>query len=52
MRKSERIRLLELEVLSLQKDMEVLMSVLSSFVENKINLPDLESGKWYQKPQE
>jgi hypothetical protein len=51
-RKSERIRFLELQVIELQKDMEVLMSILSSLVENKVNLPDLDAGKWYQKPQE
>lgn len=48
MRKSERIRFLELQVLELQKDMEVLTAVLSSIVEGKPTMPDLESGKWYK----
>lgn len=52
MRKSERIRFLELQVLELQKDIEVLSAVLSSMIEGKAVFPDLDAGKWYQKPQE
>lgn len=50
MRKSERIRQLELEMVRIQFHLEVITSALTSFMEqNQISIPDLDSGKWYDK---
>jgi hypothetical protein len=47
-RKSERIRILELEVVRQQYELEYLRITLQAFMESKgMELPDMDSGKWY-----
>lgn len=51
MRKSERIRLLELELVRLSLDMEYLKSMMSILLES-VGLEskaDLDAGKWYNR---
>lgn len=54
MRKSERIRILELEVIRQQYELEYLKITLQAFIESKgMEIPDIDAGKWYsRKPQE
>lgn len=48
MRNSQRIRILELEVLRQQYELEYLKSTLSAFLEsNSFKIPELDAGKWY-----
>jgi hypothetical protein len=48
MRKSERIRLLEMELLRTQFQIEVINASISALLEsNKVKAPDLDAGKWY-----
>ena len=50
MRKSERIRQLELEVIRQQYELEYLKITLQALMDAKdLKLPDLDSGKWYNK---
>lgn len=51
MRKSERLRLLELEMVRLQMQMELLTNWLNNMVDEVDNQPrtDLEAGKWYNR---
>ena len=50
MRKSERIRLLELQLIKLQYDVEYLKTALAAFIDVKnMRGPDLDSGKWYDR---
>jgi hypothetical protein len=50
MRKSERLRILELELVRMQFHLEVLTSAVSQLMEsNSLSIPDLDSGKWYDK---
>ena len=51
MRKSERIRLLELEVTRINVEMQYLINMLSAFIENSQTeiAPDLDAGKWYAR---
>lgn len=49
MRKSERIRLLEMQVLRLEFRLEVLESAIAMLLENnKLPAPNLDAGKWYE----
>ena len=49
MRKSERLRLLEMELLRTQFQIEVLQASITALLENnKIKAPELDAGKWYQ----
>lgn len=48
MRKSERIRQLELQMVALDYELKYIKEVLSILLEtSNIKSPDLESGKWY-----
>lgn len=48
MNKSDRIRILELEVLRQQYELEYLKSTLQALLEsNTMKLPELDAGKWY-----
>ncbi len=48
MRKSERIRLLEMEMLRMQFQIEYLSRAIDILLqENKLKGPDLDAGKWY-----
>lgn len=50
MRKSERIRILELEVLRQQYELEYLKITLQALLDsNDSKLPDLDAGKWYNR---
>ena len=48
MRKSERIRLLEMEMLRMQFQIEYLNTAVKLLLdENKVTGPDMDAGKWY-----
>lgn len=50
MRKSNRIRILELEVLRQQYELDYLKATVHAFLESKgLNLPELDAGKWYDR---
>lgn len=50
MRKSERLRLLEMQILRLQFDLELVNAMLSTLIEsNNLPMPDLDAGKWYKR---
>lgn len=52
MNKSQRIRMLELEVLRQQYELEYLKSTLTAFLEsNNFKIPELDAGKWYSPKQ-
>lgn len=49
MRKSERIRLLELEMVRMQFQIEYLNTAVKLLLEeNKVQGPSMDAGKWYQ----
>jgi hypothetical protein len=50
MRKSERLRLLEIEVIKLQYQLELLHDIVSGLLESGIAMSDMEAGKWYRRP--
>lgn len=54
MRKSERIRILELEVIRQQYELEYLKITLQAMMESKgLDIPEMDAGKWYnRKPKE
>ena len=48
MRKSDRIRLLEMEMLRMQFQIEYLSTAVTLLLEeNKVKGPDMDAGKWY-----
>jgi hypothetical protein len=48
MRKSERMRLLEMEMLRMQFQIEYLNTAVRLLLEeNKVAGPDMDAGKWY-----
>lgn len=50
MRKSERIRQLELQSVRMEMELEMLKSLLSALLEaGGLPSPDMESGKWYRR---
>jgi hypothetical protein len=50
MRKSERIRQLELQMVRLQMEVEILQTIVSSvFNNNEVDQVNLDSGKWYNR---
>jgi len=52
MRKSERLRMLEVEVIKMQYQLEILTAALSQIMaSNQSLIPDMDSGKWYEKKQ-
>ena len=50
MRKSERIRILELEVLRLSLELQFTQEILKAFMESNGTNIDMDAGKWYKKP--
>lgn len=49
MRKSERIRLLEMEMLRMQFQIEYLNTAVKLLLdENKVKGPEMDAGKWYK----
>jgi hypothetical protein len=50
MRKSERLRLLEMQVIRLEFQIESLNAVLQLLLDmNNLQRPELDAGKWYQR---
>ena len=50
MRKSERLRLLEMQVVKLEFELEIINHMLSTLLQaNNLPMPELDAGKWYQK---
>lgn len=52
MRKSERIRQLELQMVRLQMEVEILQSIISNIFtssDDHMHSSDLDSGKWYNR---
>ena len=50
MRKSERIRLLEMEMLRMQFQIEYVSRAIDILLqESKLKGPDLDAGKWYKR---
>jgi hypothetical protein len=50
MRKSERIRLLEMQLLRLEFQMESLNGIIQVLLDmNNLAKPELDAGKWYQR---
>jgi len=49
MRKSERLRLLEMEMLRMQFQIEYLNTAVSLMLEElKVKGPEMDAGKWYK----
>ena len=50
LRKSERIRLAELEIVRLNFELEYIKSMLNLLLEvGGMKMPDLDAGKWYSR---
>lgn len=50
MRKSERLRLLEMQVLRLEFNLEQISLILQTLLDNQnLKAPTLEAGKWYNR---
>lgn len=50
MRKSERLRLAEFQILRLEFEIEILNSMLKTLLEaNNLPEPELDAGKWYDR---
>ncbi len=48
MKKSERLRLVELEIVRLTYEVEYLKTMLSTIIElGGLKTPDMDAGKWY-----
>lgn len=51
MRKSERLRLAELEIVRLNLEIDYVKAMLSAIIEiGGMKAPDMDAGKWYHKP--
>ena len=49
LRKSERLRLLEMELLRSQFQIEYLTTAVNMLLDqNKVKAPDMDAGKWYK----
>lgn len=50
MRKSERIRLLELQLVRLEMELELIQATLHNFLElQNLKAAELDAGKWYHR---
>lgn len=50
MRKSERLRLLEMQMVRLEMLVDLYAQTLNNLMESQgMEKPDLDAGKWYQK---
>lgn len=50
MRKSERLRLVEMQMLRLEFELDLLKAMLGTLIEsNNLPMPDLDAGKWYKR---
>ena len=56
MRRAERLRQLEMQVLRMEMHMELMATALGNLIDSETDKiinhvdPNLEAGKWYQKP--
>jgi hypothetical protein len=49
MRKSERIRLIEFQLIALEYEVEILRASIDAILQaNSIKYPEIDSGKWYK----
>lgn len=49
MRKSERLRLLEMQMLRLEFELDWLKAALTTILESKdLQSPEMDAGKWYR----
>ena len=50
MRKSERLRLIEMQIVKLEFELDLLNNMLGTLLEaNNLPQPHLDAGKWYQR---
>lgn len=50
MRKSERLRLLEMQMIKMEFELDLLNNMLVTLLEaNNLAQPNLDAGKWYQR---
>jgi hypothetical protein len=49
MRKSERLRLLEMQMVRMEMLVELYSQTVNNLLESQGMQPDVESGKWYSK---
>lgn len=50
MRKSERIRLLEIQLIKIEFELDLLNNMLATLLDaNNLPQPHLDAGKWYQR---
>ena len=50
MRKSERIRLLEMQIIKIEFELDLLNNMLATLLDaNNLPQPQLDAGKWYQR---
>lgn len=50
MRKSERLRLLEMQIIKLEFEIDLLHNMLATLLQaNNLASPELDAGKWYQR---
>ena len=50
MRKSERLRVLEIELVKLQYQVNLLHDIVSTLLESNLNIEtNLDAGKWYRR---
>ena len=50
MRKSERLRLLEMQIVKMEFELDLLNNMLATLLEaNNLSQPQLDAGKWYQR---
>mgnify|MGYP003330098907 CR=1 FL=1 len=50
MRKSERIRLLEMQLIKIEFELDLLNNMLATLLDaNNLPQPQLDAGKWYQR---
>ena len=49
MRKSERLRMAEMQILRLEFEIEVLKAAIDALLaSNSVKAPELDAGKWYR----
>jgi hypothetical protein len=49
MRKAERMRMIELQLLTLEFEVEILRASIEAILQaNNVTPPDIDAGKWYR----
>jgi hypothetical protein len=50
MRKSDRLRILEIQIVRLEFELDLVNNMLATLLEaNSLAKPELDAGKWYQR---